>query len=133
MMLVQFLVDAFPPIRRKVAFLDSSGLLSSGELPVKEGDRRDKGMGPMESEEALPSHRVGGTAGVWWQISRIVLWLVAFVFLLAHTNYLVAVGAFIVLVTKFEKGESWKRSILLGLCVNLGFFILFELLLKAQL
>ena len=69
----------------------------------------------------------------WGRVLRVVLWLVGFIVLLAFTNYLIAVGAFIVLMTRFEAKQSWKKAILLGVCTNLGFFILFELLLKVQL
>lgn len=133
MMLVQFLVDAFPPVRKRLRFIGSSGLLSSGGSSM---EKFRKGDGPLEgaaSEEISSTPARSEPEKVWWQIFRITLWLVAFVLLLAYTSYLLAVGAFIVLVTKFEKGESWKRSVLLGLCVDMGFFVLFDVLLKAQL
>ena len=68
----------------------------------------------------------------WWRLFRIILWLVGFIVLLSFTHYLIAVGAFIVLATRLEARETWKRSILLGICVNVSFYILFEVLLKAQ-
>ena len=53
--------------------------------------------------------------------------------MVAYTHYLIAVGAFLILVTKLEAKESWKRSTILAVSVVLGFYILFDLLLQAQL
>ena len=84
-------------------------------------------------EEESPPKEEKTTATEWWLVLRIVLWLVGFIILVAYTNYLIAVAAFIIFVTKLEAKESWKRAIGLAFCVDLGFFILFDLLLQAQL
>jgi hypothetical protein len=57
---------------------------------------------------------------------------VGFIVLLGFTYYLIAVGAFVIAVTKFEAKESWKRSITLGICVVAAFYLLFNVILKAQ-
>jgi hypothetical protein len=79
-----------------------------------------------------PQEKMKSRAIEWWRLFRVILWLAGFIVLLSLTNYLIAVGAFIVLATRLEAKETWKRSILLGICVNAGFYILFEVLLKAQ-
>jgi hypothetical protein len=113
MTLMQLMVDAFPGLRPKLRFVNAAG--ASDQTPTD-------------------SARSGISIGrEWWRVLRVVLWLVGFIVLLAVTHYLIAVGAFIVLVTRFEAKQSWKKAILLGACTNLGFFILFELLLKVQL
>jgi hypothetical protein len=135
MMLMQFLADAFPGLRSKLRFVGATGLLA------KEDQARPKGAEKLASEGIAPSDQTPSVSarngisigGEWWRVLRVVLWLAGFIVLLAFTNYLIAVGAFIVLVTRLEAKESWKRAILLGACTNLGFFILFELLLKVQL
>jgi uncharacterized integral membrane protein len=135
MTVMQLMVDSLPGLRSKLRFVSATGLLA------KEGQARLKGPEKPESEgipTADPTSpvRVGNGINIgreWWRVLRVVLWLAGFIVLLAATHYLIAVGAFIVLVTRFEAKESWKRAILLGACTNLGFFILFDLLLKVQL
>ena len=122
MTLMQLLVDALPSLRSKLRFVNAAGLLA----------KEDQTQPP---DQTLPA---GAESGIgigreWWRVLRVVLWLAGFIALLAFTNYLIAVGAFIVLVTRFEAKQSWKKAILLGVCTNLGFFVLFELLLKVQL
>ena len=127
MTFLQFLVDAFPRVKSKLRFVSSAGVLAD-ESPFEvqgAGKAKAREMGEMEKEE---TH-----GAIWWRVFRIILWLVGFLVLLAFTNYLIAVGAFIILVTRLEAGESWLRSVLLGVGVDLGFFILFDLLLQAQL
>ncbi|MFH1122878.1 MAG: tripartite tricarboxylate transporter TctB family protein [Pseudomonadota bacterium] len=135
MTFMQLLVDALPWGRSKFRFVASSGLLAQeNRFPSKESDRsKAKELaGPADSDSSSQEKERTSPAE-WLRVFRVVLWLVGFIILLGFTNYLIAVGAFVVLVTKLEAKESWKRALILGLCVNLGFFILFELLLQAQL
>lgn len=134
MMFLQFLVDAFPRLRTKLRFVGSSGLLSVKDnfrtkVPTKQGEPPTV---DQKEKDSLP-HTQKEKKSEWWLVFRIVLWLVGFILLLAYTNYLIAVAAFIVFVTKLEAKETWKRAIGLAFCVDLGFFILFDLLLQAQL
>ena len=134
MMLLQLLVDALPGLRSKLRFVSSSGLLSvedsfRSKVSVTHEDHPTVDLKEHES----PPQTAKSKATEWWLVFRIVVWLVGFIVVVAFTNYLIAVGAFIVLVTKFEAKESWKRAIGLAFCVDLGFFILFDLLLQAQL
>jgi hypothetical protein len=134
MMLLQLLVDALPGLRSKLRFVGSSGLLSVEDSFRSKVSVKQEGPSTVEvkAEEPAPT-TARDTRSEWWLVFRIVLWLVGFIIVVAFTNYLIAVGAFIVLVTKFEAKESWKRAIGLAFCVDLGFFILFDLLLQAQL
>jgi hypothetical protein len=134
MMLLQFLVDTLPGLRSKLRFVSSSGLLSvedsfRSKVSTKQADTPT--VVPKGDEP--PTETALSKATEWWMVFRIVLWLVGFIVLVAYTNYLIAVAAFIIFVTKFEAKESWKRAIGLAFCVDLGFFILFDLLLQAQL
>jgi hypothetical protein len=61
----------------------------------------------------------------------LLFWL--FLFLEIPSGYLIAVGTFIILITKFESKESWKKAILLAVCINTCFFVLFNILLQANL
>ena len=134
MMLWQLLVDAFPKFRSKLRFVSSSGLLS-----VEDSFRTKVSTKPEDppiidvNEKKSPPETKKDKGTEWWLVFRIVLWLAGFIILVAYTNYLIAVGAFIIFVTKFEAKETWKRAIGLAFCVDLGFFILFDLLLQAQL
>lgn len=135
MMLMQLLVDAFPSLRSKLRFVGATGLLAKEDQARIKGSQKPDSEGVSASEPAPPlGSRKSISIGLeWWRVLRVVLWLAGFIVLLAFTNYLIAVGAFIVLVTRFEAKQSWKNAILLGVFTNLGFFILFELLLKVQL
>jgi hypothetical protein len=134
MSLLQFLVDALPRVRSKLRFVSSSGVLATEEKFLRKdaGSQRAKLPDEPEKRAPAPEEREKVKPIEWWRVFRIVLWLVGFIVLLALTNYLIAVGAFVVLATKLEARESWKRAILLGVFVDGGFFILFELLLQAQ-
>ena len=134
MMLIQILVDAFPRLRTKLRFVGSSGLLSvEDKLGPKESVKKEDPANVDVKDDESPEKTIIDKPAEWWRVFRIVLWLVGFILLLAYTNYLIAVGAFIVFVTKLEAKETWKRAIGLAFCVDLGFFILFDLLLQAQL
>ena len=127
MTFLQFLVDAFPRTRSILRFVGSSGLLAN-ESPF---ERKKSGEAPSREMGKTKKEATEGTE--WWRVFRIILWLVGFLILLAFTKYLIAVGAFVILVTRLEARESWKRAILLGVGVDLGFYILFDVLLQAQL
>lgn len=136
MMFIQFLVDAFPSVSAKLKFVSSSGLLSDAESPTKpkkDGKPISKEIGEPEANESPSKKKQEPNLSDWWRIFRIILWLVGFIILMALTNYLIAVAAFVLLVTGVEAKEGWKRAILLALFVDSGFFILFELLLNVQL
>lgn len=134
MMFLQFLVDALPKVRSKLRFVSQSGILAG------ESQFQPKGLGTPGVEAVKvpdqtvlsPQEEMKSKAIEWWRLFRVILWLVGFIVLLSFTNYLVAVGAFVVLATRLEARETWKRSILLGICVNVGFYILFEVILNAQ-
>lgn len=135
MTLMQLIVDALPGLRSKLRFVSATGLLAKeGQARPKEPQKTDSEVISASDQAPTASARSGISIGrEWWRVLRVVLWLAGFIVLLAFTNYLIAVGAFIVLVTRFEAKQSWKNAILLGACTNLGFFILFEVLLKVQL
>jgi hypothetical protein len=135
MTFLQFLVDALPGVRSKLRFVGSSGLLADKNQFRPRGTGEPGAPAPEKPDQTGPSLEEKQKSGTveWWRVFRIILWLVGFIVLLAYINYLIAVGAFVVLVTRLEAKESWKRSILLGFCIDLGFFLLFEVLLQAQL
>ena len=128
MMFLQFLADAMPPLRSKLRFVVQSGILS-GEKPDGQKDAQ-------KQEAAVePPHpaKTEKASLYWWQVLRMILWLTGFIVALSLVNYLIAVGAFIVLITKIEAQEAWKKSLLLAGCVDVCFFILFDIILNAQL
>jgi len=135
MMFLQFLVDALPRVRSKLRFVSQSGILAG------ESQFQPKGLGtPRVEAVTVPDQTVlslqeemKSKAIEWWRLFRVILWLVAFIALLAFTHYLIAVGAFVLLATRLEAKETWKRSIVLGICVNAAFYLLFNIILKAQL
>lgn len=133
MMFLQFLVDALPRVRSKLRFVSQSGILA-GESQFQPGlgTPRVEAVTVPDQTVLSPQEKMKSKATEWWRLFRIILWLVGFIVLLSFTHYLIAVGAFIVLATRLEARETWKRSILLGICVNVSFYILFEVLLKAQ-
>lgn len=136
MMFIQFLVDALPSVRAKLQFVSSSGLLSDEDSPLKpkkDGKPITRELGETDDNASPSQEKQGPDLSDWWRVFRLILWLVGFIILLSLTNYLIAVGAFILLLTGVEAKESWKRAILLAFFVDSGFFILFELLLNAQL
>ena len=134
MTFMQLLVDALPG-RSIFRFVASGGMLAKEDrFPARASDRSEA-KALEEPPGGDPSSQDGERKppAEWLRVFRVVLWLAGFIVLLGLTNYLIAVGAFIVLVTKLEAKKSWVRALMLGFCVNLGFFILFELLLQAQL
>ena len=133
MMFFQFLVDALPRVRSKLRFVSQSGILA-GESQFQPGlgkPREEPVTGPDQTVLSY-QEKMKSRALEWWRLLRVILWLSGFIVLLSLTDYLIAVGAFIVLATRLEAKETWKRSILLGIFVNVGFYILFDVLLKAQ-
>ncbi|MFH1488974.1 MAG: tripartite tricarboxylate transporter TctB family protein [Pseudomonadota bacterium] len=126
MVLLQLMVDAVPRWRSALKFVSSRGILAGRK------HYGAKGLDEPGKNAAADEHQKS-KSGEWLQVLRIVLWLVGFILVVAYTHYLIAVGAFLILVTKLEAKESWKRSIILAVSVVLGFYILFDLLLQAQL
>ena len=125
MMLLQLLVDAVPGTGTVLRFIHKEPLVGKG------GAARDEKGGKQGTLGGSGGQKTAGTK-VWWQVARLVVWLVAFVVLLDLTDYLVSTAVFVFTVTKLEAGESWKKSILLSLCVTGGFFVLFQVLLQTQ-
>jgi hypothetical protein len=128
MIFLQLLADAIPGLRSRLRFVVQGGILGiDNDLKKKKGDTdTQKSSRTSESEMEKP-------AFYWLQVVRLVLWLAGFVFLLTLVNYLIAVGVFIILITKLEAKESWLKSIVLALCIDASFYILFDLILQANL
>jgi len=126
MALLQLMVDAVPKWRSTLRFVSSRGILAG---------RKHYGAKDLQEPEGTEAaHGAGKTGGrEWLRVLRIVCWLSGFIIVVAYTHYLIAVGAFLLLVTRLEAGESWKRSAILAAGVVLGFYVLFDLLLQAQL
>ncbi len=136
MMLLQILADAFPNLRSKLGFVGQSGILATD----KDADQKEHKEKKDRPEAArIPLKKIKPLE-YWGRVLRIILWLVGFVLLFwlliyleIPSGYLIAVGTFIILITKFESKESWRRAILLAVCINTCFFILFNVLLQANL
>jgi hypothetical protein len=134
MMFMQFLVDMLPSVRSKLRFISQSGLLAGESKFQPKGLVRPGAEALTQLDQAGLSsdERAPTKVAEWWRLTRVILWLVGFIVLLGFTYYLIAVGAFVIAVTKFEAKESWKRSITLGICVVAAFYLLFNVILKAQ-
>ena len=128
MIFLQLLADAIPALRHRLRFVIQGGILEDGNDSKKKKRVADlpKSKPASEPEKETSAH-------YWLQVLRLILWLVGFVGLLILVNYLIAVAAFIILITKLEARESWTKSIVLALCVDASFFFLFDLILQAQL
>jgi hypothetical protein len=132
MVFLQLMVDMFPSVRRKLGFVVEGGLMA---------DQKEESTSETDNVSTAGAELIGMNHGQsrseaiqeWFKILRLVIWIAAFIVLLGVTHYLIAVGLFVVLVTRIEAGESWIRSIVLAVSVNIGFFILFNLILNAQL
>jgi len=129
MTFLQLLADAVPRAGAFLRFIRQEEVFEKG-ASVKDHEDRSE-IAQAEKAAPLPEKRPGRSE--WWQVMRLVLWLVCFVVLLALINYIIAVGAFVFFVTRVEARESWKRSIALTLSVTLGFYVLFEVLLQTEL
>ncbi|MEW6673381.1 MAG: tripartite tricarboxylate transporter permease [Thermodesulfobacteriota bacterium] len=123
MLILQVLADAVPGAGAKLGFIYKGGVFEAA--PPSKGDEKQE----QKTERLLEKTR---RAGDLLQVGRLVLWLAGFVGLIAVTHYLVAVGAFVLSLTRLEAKETWKRSLLMTLSVVSGFFILFHLLLQIQ-
>ena len=128
MIFFQLLADAIPALRPRLRFIVQGGILLTDNAIKKKPEEADtqKSIRASGSEIEKPAH-------YWLQVVRLVLWLSGFVFLLTLVNYLIAVGVFIILITKLEAKESWLKSIILALCIDASFYILFDLILQANL
>lgn len=127
MIFFQLLADAIPALRPRLRFVVQGGILEVGNDSKKKKDADIQKLNQASGSETKTSARY------WLQVTRLILWLAGFVVLLTLVNYLIAVGVFIILITKLEAKESWTKSIVLALCVDASFFILFDLILQAQL
>lgn len=132
MIFLQLLVDGFPNLRSKLPFVSEGGLLAGQGGLAKSGDESVKGAVTGSTGPARRGEEADRDLQVWWRVLRLVLWLAGFILLLGNIHYLIAVGGFVILVTRIEAGESWKRSLLLAMGVDAGFYVLFDLILKAQ-
>ena len=132
MIFLQFLVDGFPNLRSKLPFVSEGGLLAGQQRPAKSGD--EDGSGTAASSHSIPPRHPEAAESLkaWWRVLRLVVWLAGFIILLGQIHYLIAVGGFVTLVTYIEARESWKRAILLAIGVSAGFYVLFDMILKAQ-
>lgn len=130
MVALQLLVDMVPSLRQTFRFVVESGLLG-GQGAKGEAEKTD-GAGPVE-EILTREEKNRSDLEDWLKVLRLVIWMAAFIVLLGTAHYLIAVGLFVVLITRLEAKESWLRSFLLAVCVDGAFFVLFELILQAQL
>lgn len=111
MMFLQFLADAIPGLRSRLKLVVQGGILGGDEL----------------------DHKNGNALRYWWQVLRLVFWLAGFTLLLLWINYLIVVGAFVVLIIKVESKASWLKAIVMAVCVDASFYVLFDLILQAGL
>lgn len=132
MMLFQLLVDMFPRLRMTLRFVGESGLLAGQDRKPK-AEAEDMERSEPDIESRPHEETIRKDVREWIKVLRLIAWIAAFIVLLGITHYLIAVGLFIILVTRIEAKESWTRAVVLAACVNAGFFILFDLILKAQL
>jgi len=129
MIFLQLLSDSMPSVKNKLRFISQSSLLDTESKP-KESTISEK---PATGREKPAPQPETGSLQEWWRLFRVILWLSGFILLLSYVNYLIAVGAFTIFATRLEAGESWKRSIILGVSLCAGFYLLFDLMLQAQL
>ncbi|MFC1816709.1 tripartite tricarboxylate transporter TctB family protein [Thermodesulfobacteriota bacterium] len=135
MMFLQLLSDSIPAIRSKLRFVSQSGLLGEEAQNQKKdlSKTEDKVAATEQAQPGSTEKETTPAAFNWEKVFRLLLWLLGFIVLLSFANYLIAVGLFLVLITRFEAKESWKRAFVLAVCVNVCFFILFDLILNVQL
>ena len=129
MILVQCLADLFPAVGSRLRFLRQRGFLAA-QTPAGKPEDESVDTG---KEQTPDSDRSADQEASWGRVFRIVLWLVGFVVLLMFTHYLLAVGLFILFLTKLEGRESWKRSGGVALVTTVAFYLLFEVILNAHL
>jgi hypothetical protein len=145
MMLFQLLVDMFPRLKKTFRFVGESGLLA-GQEPAQQPGITDTDQEPAQQPGIVdteqpqtilaaesPEEKNRNSVKEWLKVLRLIAWISAFIVLLGMTHYLIAVGLFVIFVTRLEAQESWTRAIVLATCVDAGFFVLFNLILKAQL
>ena len=129
MIFLQLLADAIPALRRRLRFVIQGGILE-----VENDSKKIKRVADLhKSKQASGPEKEETPARYWLQVLRLILWLVGFVGLLILVNYLIAVAAFIILITKLEAKQGWTKSIVLAVCVDVSFYVLFDLILQAQL
>lgn len=109
MMILQILADAFPGLRPKLGFVVQSGILATGKVTDQKESKEKKDQAeatPIPLKKIKP-------LDYWKRVLRIILWLVGFIllfwlvlFLEIPSGYLIAVGTFIILITKFESKDN---------------------------
>ncbi|MDF1556218.1 MAG: tripartite tricarboxylate transporter TctB family protein [Deferrisomatales bacterium] len=129
MMTLQLLADALPRVGARLRFISQGGLLSRPNALAK---RREPVTDALSSD-AAPVEKAAEEPVTWFRVFRMVVWLFGFIALLAWTHYLIAVGVFTFLVVVGEAKESWVRALILTLCVCGSFYLLFNVVLGAQL
>lgn len=130
MMFIQLISEAFPGAGIFHKIVHQESLLDKADTPTAE-EEKDKAK--LIKENVSPSKKNDLRSKEWVQVLRLVLWMTGFIVLLALVDYLLAVAAFVFWVTKIEARESWVRSISLSICVTLGFYLLFDVVLNSQL
>lgn len=63
----------------------------------------------------------------------LLAWMILLMLMIYVLGQLFAIGLFLVIFLKFTSHESWAISISLGICVTLGLYLLFEVVLKIML
>jgi len=111
MMFLQFLADAIPALRPHLRLVVQGGILGDDETDLKKED----------------------TVRFWLQVLRLVFWLAGFTLLLLWINYLIDVALFVILITKLESKVSWRKAIIMAICIDASFYVLFDLILQAGL
>jgi hypothetical protein len=129
MILLQFLADFFPAAGSRLRFLGQRGFLAV-QAPAGKAVEESGDTGEGRTPE---SDRPADQEASWGRVFRIILWLGGFVVLLMFTHYLLAVGLFILFLTKIEGRESWIRSGSIALGTTVAFYLLFEVILNAHL
>ena len=128
MIFLQLLADAIPALRNRLRFVIQGGILE-----VDNDSKKINKVADLHKSKPASGPEKETSARYWLQVLRLILWLVGFVGLLILVNYLIAVAAFIILITKLEAKQGWTKSIVLAACVDVSFYILFDLILQAQL
>jgi hypothetical protein len=133
MMILQLLVDAVPQIRFRLRFVGERGLLGRVSAPPRLTVVGEKSSGTAEDGGAGTLPAPDPADARWVAVLRLALWLFGFVFLLAWSNYLIAVGLFTVFVTRLEAKVGWVKAVALAAGVDASFFLLFQVILRARL
>ena len=131
MMAVQLMVDTLPRVRARLGFVSQGGLLSNPNALSRRSEAEAAALDSCDAPPPAESAKEESTS--WVRVFRMVLWLFGFAMLLAWTHYLIAVGVFTFFVVVGEAKESWVRALVLTLCVCASYYVLFNIVLGAQL